>query len=259
MIEKSLFWELHTPQQNKPSVIFGTLHLGCDEVSLHWDKTKALIQSYNRVFTESPLDKESNDYSAQFALLGEEHVYDYISPRRWRKMRTTFKKYLNVDIDQMKMLRPLFIMSMLQVNLMKANGQAIDHRIWKFAEANHYTVNGIESAQEQVDILLQLSTQQHFRQLVAFSKNISKTRKSIKRLLKLYADEDIHALYKKSKGSLGVDKATLLNDRNVIMSDRIFNYHEEHPSFFSFGAGHLAGFQGVLQLLKAKGATLQPI
>lgn len=261
MKQNSLFWTCSTEEGQKPSTIYGTIHLGTPECLRYIDEVKASINAYDRVYTESPLSIEDMQYAQAFAMLPEDvAISDYISARRWSKMRATFLKYTKVDIDKMRMFRPLFILAAIQSSLV--NGAAekpIDHQIWEYAQGQGKGVYGLESSQEQVDIMLKLDIAQQYLQLVQISKKISKTRAHISRLLQVYVDQDIIKMYKMSKSSLGIDRKALVQDRNHILANRVLSHHREQPSFFSFGAGHLAGGLGVLKLLKSKGAKISPV
>jgi len=227
----------------------------------HWPTIKSQIELYKRIYTESSIGQQDITYLQPFTLLDDDcDIYDYVSPSRWDKMRSTFVKYCNIDIDKMKMFRPLFILAAIQSALVDGGGQTpLDHMIWQYAEEHDKSTYGIESPQEQVAIMLQMDLNQQYLNLIRISKTITKTRSYINKLLKVYEAQDIHRLYKMSKDSLGMDRNLLINQRNDIMADRILDYHNYEPSFFSFGAGHLGGGNGVLRKLKQQGAYLTPL
>lgn len=261
MKSNSLFWEFRTPDTPTPSILYGTIHLGTPGCMVHWEKAIAYIHQYNRIFTESSVNQEAALYIQPFSLLEPGvRIHDFISKRRWGKMRQVFLKYCSVDIDQLKMLKPLFILSQLQASLLEAsNTLPLDYRIWQTAENLGKHMMGVETPQEQVDILLQLDIGQQYLQLVKMSKKISKTRSKLQDIIAAYGTQDIQKLYKMSKSSLGKDRGTLISNRNMVMADRLISFHNREPSFFSFGAGHLYGGMGVLRLLKQKGAVIKPI
>ncbi len=258
---KSLFWSFATAERPQPSFLCGTIHLGTPECVKHWALIEKYIDQYNRIYTESSIGPDAVSYLRSFTLLDADvDIHDYVTPRRWSKMRSTFVKYCNIDIDKMKMYRPLFILAAIQSNLVDgASMTPLDHMIWQYADDHDKSTYGVETPQEQVDIMLQMDMKQQYLNLIRISKTISKTRSFIKKLLKTYEAQDIDRLYQMSKASLGVDRGLLIQSRNTIMAHRIINHHNDEPSFFSFGAGHLGGGSGVLRKLKQNGATMKPI
>ena len=257
----SLFWSFATAERPEPSFLCGTIHLGTPECVRHWPLIQKYIDQYERIYTESSIGPEAVSFLQSFTLLDTDFdIRDYVTPRRWTKMRSTFVKYCDIDIDKMKMYRPLFLLAAIQSKLVDGSSATpLDHMIWQHADEQGKSTHGVESPQEQVEIMLQMDMRQQYLNLIRISKTITKTRSFIKKLLKTYEAQDIDRLYQMSKASLGVDRGLLIQSRNDVMANRIMNHHNDEPSFFSFGAGHLGGGSGVLRKLKQNGATIKPI
>lgn len=259
-MKKSLFWEFRLTPEERPSVIFGTIHLATSEAFAHWDRIKSLIDTYDHVFTESSLEQNGQQKINKYVFFEEPDVFlKYLSINRWRRMRQTFLKYFKVDIERMRDMRPLFILSALYQSIEPSMGTSLDHRIWQYAEENEKHVDGIESIEEQIQIMLGLSNRTQYRQLARMSRRISGLKTKFRSVVNAYKEEDILKLLQLSKNSLGMDKAALLQNRNEIMVDRIIRSHNAVPSFFCFGAGHLAGSNGVIAILKNKGALVKAL
>jgi len=237
------------------------MHLGVQACHKYWDLIATYIDQYHYIFTESSLDAEAGLYVQPFTILKDEDQYtQYISERRWEKMRSTFIKFTKVDIDTMRAIHPLFIMTAIQVGLLDDHqGAALDHRIWNHASTLGKEVKGIESPQEQVAILQSLDLKYMYLQLVRISKRMSSTRSSLYKMIKLYENQEIKKLQRLSFKSLGPDKEKLIHKRNPVMAKRLMDQHQKEPSFFSFGAGHLSGASGVLRSLKHAGAKIRPV
>lgn len=261
MRTSSLHWSFYTDQETTPSFICGTIHIGLERCSTYWPLISEFIQKYNRIYTESSLDPRVQVLLQPSTLLPEGvSVHDYISHRRWSKMRSQFIRFTKVDIDQLKMLHPLFILTTIQLELLGVRGQAsLDQRIWNQATEEGKFKDGIESPQEQVFALKSMDLSALYLQLVRVSKRISGTRAQLNRLIDIYVSQDIHKMYKVTKRTMGNNKGSLIYKRNQVIGQRLLRLHKEEPSFFSFGAGHLAGHKGVLRYLKSEGAHIVPI
>lgn len=215
---------------------------------------------YSRVYTESGLSEEDQRYSQRFIFLDNPDTrYQYVTPNRWNRMRQVFCKYFSIDIDMMKHLRPMFIMAAIQKSILGETGDtALDQAIWQFAVEHNLSVQGIETAQEQVDIMLSLPMRPQYTALVRLSQKISGQRKKMLSIIKYYQEQRVKELYQMSSSQMRFGKVILIHQRNQIIANRIFDWHQEKPSFFSFGAGHLAGKNGVIHLLRKKGALVTP-
>jgi len=257
----SLHWEVRTEDQQEPSVIVGTVHLGDESCLLYWPLIEDRIKRYDRIYTESSLSAEASRTIQPWTLLPSEvRVEDYISPRRWAKMKVAIERFTKVDIDMMKRVHPLFILTAIQVGLTgQSQAPSLDQKIWDLAISLGKLTDGIESPLEQVEVLRSLDISFLYLHLVRVSKKMSTTRRQLKKLIEVYRSQDINKLYKMSKSSLGPDRRMLIDSRNIIIGQRILDKHANEPSFFSFGAGHLGGSTGVIRFLKQSGAQVQPI
>jgi hypothetical protein len=79
--------------------------------------------------------------------------------------------------------------------------------------------------------------------------------------VQLYKDQDIEGMQRQASEDpeiAGFEQILLINrNRNWIpVMERMM---AEKPTFFAVGAGHLGGANGVLQLLKTAGYTVEPI
>ena len=86
---------------------------------------------------------------------------------------------------------------------------------------------------------------------------------SNQKLIELYLKGDITAIERFIRANLSADKeqfAALITDRNNKMAHKLDSILKKKESFFcAIGAGHLAGSDGVINLLRTRGYRLRPI
>ena len=86
---------------------------------------------------------------------------------------------------------------------------------------------------------------------------------SNQKLIELYLKGDISAIERFIRANLASDKkqfTALITDRNNKMVHRLDSLLRKKDSFFcAIGAGHLAGIDGVINLLRTRGYRLRPI
>jgi uncharacterized protein YbaP (TraB family) len=193
--------------------------------------------------------------------LSEDNVWeDYLGSKTYKKIQKVFIKAYGVDLAMYRSFRPLIIMGLFYEAFNKTGLKSakLDDYIWQVAESNGCSVKGIESIEEQARIMYSIPLEYDFNLLKKWGRSISSMNRQLKKLIKVYHQEDVNDLYRRSVKSLGKLKALMLHDRNVVMTDRIANWHNEAPALFTFGAGHLAGKKGILTLLKKKGFVIKP-
>ncbi len=80
-------------------------------------------------------------------------------------------------------------------------------------------------------------------------------------MFQLYKEKDIEALYKQteSEEDFSEYEGVLINNRNTDWVSTIISEAYQKPTFFAFGAAHLAGENGVINLLRKKGYTVKPV
>ncbi len=252
MIEKSLAWRIYRPDQpERVSLIFGTIHLAISDDRISDYLAKA-ITPYDEVYTETELSDEGSAYLNRHIMIDRAVWHEHLDRRRYDKMRRIFQKTYQVDIEQYRFIRPLLVMSLFYQSPLfgLGRGEKLDQLIHRYALEQGKKVGGIESIYDQVKIMNQIPLSYDFDQMIKWSKHVTKVNQKLKKLIRYYLQQDIAALYRYSSRSLGSHRALLLHDRNQLMADRISEIHDRQPAFFSFGAGHLAGAQGVLALLK---------
>ncbi|MEL6122167.1 MAG: TraB/GumN family protein [Bacteroidota bacterium] len=256
----SIFWQLSTIDSPTASTIVGTMHLSGHDALAHWPYIETLIGHYHFIYTESSLSGDAQAFLQNHMMLPDGVSYQhYLTTNRWRRMRDTFIRYYQIDISLYERVHPLFVISMIQKKILDDDGLALDQMIWDTAGRSSKTVVGIETPEEQVEVLRQLSLRRQYRELCRLSLHVSGQVRKLRRLSKAYRHMDIYGLYKMSRDSIRAESRILLADRNLRMADRIWSWHHENPSLFSFGAGHLAGANGVLAILKRRGASLRAI
>jgi hypothetical protein len=77
-----------------------------------------------------------------------------------------------------------------------------------------------------------------------------------------FMDNDIEILYDFMDDFMDNDIEMLkkfLDERNNKWIPEIAKFSKEHSVFYGFGAGHLGGKQGVVNLLKEAGYTVTPV
>jgi len=260
LTSKGLFWKLSaedTPQEF--SVLFGTIHLSIDSQHLR-QKICRWIDAFDYVYTETALNPDGQALILPHITVPHSRWAEHFNPKQQQRIAHILMKAYNIDIERVKHLRPMFIMSMIYSYMGDQNpSDKIDQFIWNYAEINGKDTGGIESMQRQIDILKAIPIDLEFIQFRRWTRNVTKMNKYFKNLMQLYLSEDIHQLARQSAKQMSSIKGLMITERNEQMASTIISEHEQHPGFFSFGAGHLGGKGGVISILKKRGFRLERI
>jgi uncharacterized protein YbaP (TraB family) len=259
--KKTLLWAIQFPQAEKPSYLFGTMHVQDKQAFTFIENAYQAIERCDKIALEFDLDEVPQHIDPQLIRLPAGQTLDQcIRPKVFNKMRRQLLKSYQVDLWQLRHFTPMFISNTVtSLLLAKDMPVALDEQLWLYAKAQNIPGFGIETYEEQLAILNRIPLDQQLKALVMMVRHHSAYRQKIKRMAELYATADIYRIYKAAKKSASGVRHLLLYDRNAIMAGRISEQAKTQSVFFAIGAGHLAGGKGVLRLLKHKGAKVWPI
>ena len=258
MIKDSLLWRIQTSSGNHSSFIFGTIHLHCQSSHNFLLSHENIIENVQCVYTESELDQQISP--SHFYISEDRSLVDLLGEKKYIKIKKVFRKAFNFDIENHNRLLPLLLVQNLSLICQRVENQpSVDAQIFQLAIRNGKQIRGIESMKEQLEILEKIPLNYQVKSLIKIASNVNSFRKSLDRLVEMYENQRIVQLFKSSKKHLGPIRKVLLYERNLVMADRIAEFHSEESALFTFGAGHLAGNHGVLALLKRKGLKLKPL
>src|SRR5690606_16752598 len=118
--------------------------------------------------------------------------------------------------------------------------------------------------QDQMNVFNQIPYEDQAIDLLRTAKdNMAYDKTSFKKMLEIYSQKDIEALYdymlsdKNVITSEHLDK--MLDNRNKNWIQKIIEFANEQRVFFGVGAGHLPGDNGVINLLRKEGYTVKPV
>ena len=148
--------------------------------------------------------------------------------------------------------------------------QPLDMMLYSRAKSAGKEVGGIETVDEQLDVFDGFSEEEQIRLLADaldhMEKEAEREKSYYEQLVEIYLGGDQDQMLEEMKEELDEDDPLdakffkrVLTDRNLLMAERIAAKIRGNPSrsyFFAIGSAHLAGEEGVLQLLKAQGLRL---
>lgn len=258
---KTLLWQINQPDQSQYSYVFGTMHVRDNAAFQHLDFVLKKIQACEAFAIEYHLDEGQIHIPSDFVYLPDgQSLTDFIPAKKYNKLRKSILKSFQIDLDLFKRLQPLFINNLIGERLLsKDQEHALDSYLWDFAKSENKILLGIETWQEQLATLNNLTLDYQIKGLMDIGKSTKKYRRALNKSVQDYVKGDFQKLYQAAKKGAGTKRKVLLYNRNEIMADRIADFTERHTIFAAVGAGHLGGGKGVLRLLKKRGLVVKPV
>lgn len=257
----SLLWKITEPETRTTSYVYGTMHVQNTAAFTFVDQITDIIDSKMYYYGETDLD-DLGDLQAQYniyLLPDHKQLSDYISQAKYAKWCRVVNKHFNLDLDRFDRFIPFYILSNLQVRYLSSDHSLpLDKYLWDYAKSQHKHLAGLESAQEQVMVMNDMSIESQLKMLKDFLAYPRKFKHSIEKLERYYQDQNINKLYQATRKSLGGHRKLLLESRNKNMANKILSLKTQ-PSVYTFGAAHLSGNHGVLPLLRRGGLNVTAV
>ena len=259
--EQGLFWKVESPA-GKTNYLFGTMHTDDNRVTNFSPAVENALQSVDAFMMETLAPNEPSVFMMQDGdlknMLTEaelDKVYALAEFHVMHRDAVTHMKpwLLAVVFDSPKPLTPF----------------AQDNLLMTKSEDFGKEVIGIESTKEHFGAMDSFSRDEQLTMLRAVLKRSSEQKeRDFESLIAAYLagdsnkvaalDEKItggmlpHALWEKMRSKL-------LDERNVVMAQRIMEEANNKSVFVAVGASHLAGKGGLIARLKNEGYNLSPI
>ena len=272
----ALLWKVSGNGLEKPSYILGTFHLA--------DKTMLdSIPGANTALLDCELvvgevvmgDMTAMVQAVQLAgIMPADTTYQMLySEEEYKTVDEGIKTYLGSGLDQVGVLKPSLVsttitMSIYQKLLPEINlSEVMDYYVQQYATSVGKPVVGLESIDEQVNILFDSSSlKSQAEQLLFLLKNAEQVHNYAVELINAYNNKDlvaiqalINAVANDPNHSSKEEMDALIKNRNDNWVKKLPTIMQDKSSFIAVGAGHLAGDDGILTLLRALGYTVKPV
>ena len=263
-LEKSLLWKISGNGLNKPSYLFGTIHLTCDS-SLDANTLNAL-EATEQLYLELDMDDKSIQMQMMKLMMMKDgaKLSTLLSPEDFKILDEFMKKNLNMSVKLFDSFKPFMISSMLFPKMLDCKSQSVESELMKITKEQNEEIFGLEKAEDQMKVFDEISYQDQADELLKTVKdNLEKDKKEFQEMITIYQNKDIEGMLKMMSDSdnkiTSENQEILLNDRNKNWIPIMIKTMKDKPTFFGVGAGHLAGEEGVIKLLRKKGYKVEAV
>ena len=263
-LEKSLLWKISGNGLKKPSYLFGTIHLTCD-TSLDANTLNAL-ETTEQLYLELDMDDKSIQMKLMKLMMMKDgaKLSTLLSPEDFKILDEFMKKNLNMSAKLFDSFKPFMISSMLFPKMLDCKSQSVESELMKITKEQNEEIFGLEKAEDQMKVFDEISYQDQADELLKTVKdNLEKDKKEFQEMITIYQNKDIEGMLKMMSDSdnkiTSENQDILLNDRNKKWIPIMIKIMKDKPTFFGVGAGHLAGEEGVIKLLRKKGYKVEAV
>ena len=279
-----LLYKISHKDLKKPSYIVGTYHLApatfIDSISGANEALAAVdVVCGEVVMSEMEGRENQKKVKAAMMLPDGKALADILTADEMQRLNAYMDNLLGMNLNnpilksQMGKMTPMALSTQLQlVQYMKLTPKfnpmkLIDDHFQKVAKKAGKTVAGLETVDFQIETLYMGTTlERQIQQLFCMIDNDEYYSLQMKQLAEAYFTQDMNALWEITEEKIGnqcdstpEEEEALIYGRNAAWVEKMPAMMGEASTLFVVGAAHLPGDKGVLDLLRAKGYTVEAV
>lgn len=262
--EKTLLWEISGKGISQPSYLYGTFHLMCAKDLKVNNIIKEKFNLSQQLFLEMDMDDPAIMMQMMMGMMmkNDTSLTDLISKNEYDSIAVIFQQLSGIPLNLLNRAKPLMAMAAVFPSLLKCTDAEGWEKIFtEMAKEQQKEIKGLETAQQQMDVMDSIPYKTQAQMLSKTLLNVDSTRKSLQQLISLYKEKDIQQLYILMEADTDFSQydSIMIVKRNHNWIPQIMDEAKNKPTFFAFGAGHLAGKNGVIDLLRKAGYLVKPV
>lgn len=267
--ENTLLWKISGNGLKKPSYLFGTIHMLCEDDAVLSDSLKNVIKNVKEVYFEVDLDNmfEMLGVMSKMKMQGDTTLQDLLSEDDYEKVKNYFEtKGSMLPFSMIETYKPMLAASTLQQGGLPCESTAMMEQVI-MQEAKQYDkpIKGLESMGYQASVLDKIPYKLQADQLVSYIDNANKgdgEDKELNEMLNAYRTQNLKKLEEmlmKSDPSISNYTDVLLYNRNENWVKKLKELLPQKSILIAVGAGHLPGKRGCITLLRNEGFKVTPV
>lgn len=262
--ESALLWKIEHEELENPSYLFGTIHLICQEDMIDFPAVDVALTRVDKVVFE--LDFSDPELAHEMMRLSQNSagkpIVDYLNADQTEVIDNYLSQHFGAGLSHMGNLKPFVIMTMTMQAMIECNTQPFSYEGFLLQKAQEYSlsVSGLETPEFQFSVMDKIPNDVYVEGLIDIIEDPDSVKILFDTMADQYLEQDIESLYNLfMESEMGVYQQEILDNRNKAWISDMPSFMNKGPVFFAVGAGHLAGKNGVINLLRTKGYTLTPI
>jgi len=261
--DNTLLWEISGNRLDKPSYLYGTIHILCTADMQFSNSLKQAVASSGSVYLELDLDDPAVFLGAVMLISMKDgkKLKDLYTPEAYKRVADYFKDSLEKPIALFQSMKPAFLAALLYPAMMPCSGTtSVDEAIMSLAGEKEIPINGLETMAIQASVFDSIPYEKQADHLLEAIDSMARSRIHFSRLLTAYKNQQLQEIEKLLTDPVfGIVESgdELLDKRNKNWVAQLKEIMKKDAVFTAVGAGHLVGKNGLIALLRAEGYTVR--
>ncbi len=265
----SLLWKIEGNGLQKPSWLYGTIHMLCKDDAVLSDSMKNVISSSDQVYFELDMDNlfEMLGAMSKLKMRDDTTLRDLLTETEYERVKKYFEENNSMlPFSVLETYKPIMASSLLSQGEMPCEGAtSMEQVIMSEAKENGKKIKGLETMSQQAGFLDSIPYKYQAAELVKYidsSGTGNGEDKMMTELMDAYRKQDLEkleSLMVDSEAGMSSYADILLYRRNANWVEQLKTLMKEKSLLIAVGAGHLPGEKGVISLLKKAGYKVTPV
>lgn len=271
--EKSLLWKVYGNGIKDTSYLYGTIHMIEKKDFKITPQINRTFKRANTLVMEVNLDMDNQtkkEIATQIMFPNHKSIKDYLTQSDYQYFHSYMVdtlKIIPLKVTIYEMMTPFFLQAIILKEQMK-KVVSYEEKYAKMAKKKEKLF--VETIQEQLNVVagdsLNIQVEKMIKDMRAGKMN-AKT--EFKKMSDLYLRQDLQGLHDyivqsmvETEGTLEKSKVMMekmLVNRNKNWIPKLENWMKQKSLYVAVGAGHLAGEEGIINLLKKQGYSVEPV
>ena len=197
-------------------------------------------------------------------LDSEKTIKNYMNDTDYNTLKTFMEDSIGIKKQTFELfysrLKPFYLEQLIFFKYLGQEKESYEENFKKIAEKKNIPQSGLETFEEQLLFLEDIPLEVQLKSIIKTIKEYSSETQKLDDLIEDYKTQNLTALtqsFSEDEDPVWLEK--LLDKRNNSWIPKLKTKMQSKACFIAVGAGHLGGENGLINLLKKQGYTVEPI
>lgn len=261
--QDALLWKISGKGLEKPSYLYGTIHLICKDDLRFADSVQPALDRSEKLFLEIDMDEPGLMLKTmRLSMQSKTNLNELLSSDQYAKVDRFLKDSLSMGASLFNRMRPFTLLSALYTRIPRCSKSvSVEEKLMDIAKRQRKEVLGLETLEDQFAVFDQIPDSAQAHMILEMIDHFPAQQTEFMQMVEAYQKQDLSALsamMNDSPDMVGFEEVLLLK-RNRKWIPVMEKAMSKAGAFFAVGAGHLSGPEGLISLLRQAGYDVVPL
>jgi uncharacterized protein YbaP (TraB family) len=264
--ESSMLWKVERDDLEHPTYILGTMHLISKEYFHFPEKLEKLVTNSEQLIMELEGLPDPAAAADLMRLPDSVQLTDYFTEDEMTQLYGFAEVEMKMTKDMFDMtfgrMKPFLLLQLITQKQFEGETESFELTLMSLAKKNKIESVGLETIEQQIGFFDAIPMTDLAGIITSYFENADSLKEQTRMMQQVYRGGNLDSLGRfmvESSPELMEFEDILLTNRNIAWVPQVTDLIFKKPSFIAVGAAHLAGENGLINLLRKEGFTVTPV